>query len=143
MDDSKVLVNIQLRGRIMYDPKDCMKTMSKEILIKKGRSVGKTAIRQFQVEDWSKMDTESVNIRNFETNKTEKIVFHTRQCRPAQQVINITKESYNYMISSECPEKMSQSLWKSMSKKQRLEYHLNLTAEALGGKLLSYTVFED
>lgn len=143
MDNSKVLVNIQLKGRTMYRPEDCMKTIDKEIVIKKGKSAGKTAIRQFQVEDWSKMNTESVNIRDFSTNKTEKIVFHTRQCKPARQVINISEESYNYMISSECPDRVQQSFWKNLSKKKRLEYHLNLTAEALGGKLLSYTVFED
>ena len=72
----------------------------------------------------------------------ETIHFKTRNCIPAVQNINISKESYMYMIK-ECPSFIKPKDWARMGKIKKLEAHLKDIAEAVGGTLLHYHIFED
>lgn len=72
--------------------------------------------------------------------KAQNQVFKTKD---AKQVIKLSREAYNFMISSYCPENFKSKNWSQMSKKTRLETHLKEIAEALGGKMLSYQIFDD
>lgn len=72
-----------------------------------------------------------------------KISHHSYDVKPAKQRINITMESYKYMISSECPSWMKVKDWLRMSKKARLEAHLAKTCEHFMGKSFVYEVLED
>lgn len=65
------------------------------------------------------------------------------EAKPASQHINMTEEAYKYMISSECPYWSKPKVWNNLSEKERLEAHLQRTAEGLGGKSYSYVIFED
>lgn len=65
---------------------------------------------------------------------------YSLEAKPAFQSIKITKESYNYMISKECPSWMKPKEWFKMNKTQRLEAHFQRTCEYLGGKSYSYTI---
>lgn len=85
-------------------------------------------------------DTTSPNIHKY---KGEVIKYFTRKSVPASQNINMTKEAYNYMTSSNCPHWEKPKEWKNMSKKDRLESHMRRTALDLGGTLIEYTVFND
>lgn len=79
-------------------------------------------------------------------NRKERQVIHyqTRKCRPASQSIKLCKEAYFHMIDkSACPEWMKISKWASMSKKERLESHLQRLTEHLEGTSYTYQVFED
>lgn len=96
----------------------------------------------------------------------------TRKSRTATQTISMCKEAYDYMISSEMPHgyrapknfkpytptrsrldrktkkwvdgvPLEVQAWKAASIQQRLEWHLNATAASLGGRVDSYTVFND
>lgn len=62
--------------------------------------------------------------------------------KDASQHLNISAEAYNYFISTECPEWVKPSFWKIMSKKQRLEAHLNRICQSLGGKSFTYEVLD-
>lgn len=62
---------------------------------------------------------------------------------PAYQHINITTDSYNYMVSKECPYWEKIKDWMRMSKKARLESHLLKTCEHFRGKSFTYEVLED
>ena len=92
----------------------------------------------------------------------ERIVLFTRNCKKVSQTLNMGEEAYNYFISGEVPAgfkapqgfKASQRLlkkgigftqqaWLATPPQQRLMWHLNRTCEALGGTLLSYTIFDD
>lgn len=74
----------------------------------------------------------------------ETIHYQTRKCRPASQSIRLCKEAYLHMIdSSACPEWVKKSAWVSMSKKERLESHLQRLTEHLKGISYTYKVFDD
>ena len=80
-------------------------------------------------------------------NKINKhtITYSTPKAEDVIQVLNMNKEAYKYMTSNETPSFMLNNSrdWKNMSKKKKLEMHLNETAKSLGGKLLFYHVFDD
>lgn len=62
----------------------------------------------------------------------------------AKQVINMSKDAYDYMVSNEMPEWFHNKFkWNTMSKKQRLIEHLQRTCDHLRGKSYSYTIYED
>ena len=104
--------------------------------------------------------------------ETETLTYYTRKNREVKQSINMYQEAYDYMISSEMPYgyrapknfkpymptrsrldrktkkwvegvPLEVQAWKAASIQQRLEWHLNATAASLGGKVDSYTVFND
>lgn len=79
--------------------------------------------------------------------KKEPLKFKTRKCATAQQVIKMTDDAYNYMISQACPEWFIPfggiSKWKKLSKKERLEAHLERVCQSLKGISYTYAVFGD
>lgn len=82
-----------------------------------------------------------VKISEVEVSKKLKDkVFKTKD---AKQVIKLSREAYNFMTSNYCPENFKSKNWSQMGKKARLETHLKEIAEALGGKMLSYQIFEN
>ena len=142
-NEIKVSLNIILPGRVMLSKDECLKTTQKEI-IKKNNKTGKSykKIITEVVEDLSKMDKDTIRVtdngKNYET-----LTVYTRKCKPATQSINLYKDTYDYMVSKECPEWSKVSVWNQMGKKAKLEAHLKKIAEHLGGKLESYQIFED
>lgn len=79
--------------------------------------------------------------------KREPLEFKTRKCIPAQQVLKMSEEAYDYMISSSCPDwylmRGGISKWKKLSPKERLELHLDRTCKSLGGISYTYAIFGD
>ena len=73
--------------------------------------------------------------------------FKTRKCIKAQQVIKMTDEAYEYMTSIACPEWFitfgGVAKWRKLSKKDRLEFHLDRLCKSMGGESFSYAVFGD
>lgn len=59
-----------------------------------------------------------------------------------QQTIKLTQDAYDYMTSSEQPY-WFKGPWKIMSKKQRLEAHLQRACEDRRGTSYTYSVLED
>ena len=97
-----------------------------------------------KVEDWDKMEKHSMRVTDEGGTNPEIITFHTRKCKPAMQSLNMGKEAYEYMIDkNSCPSWSKPSKWAAMSKKERLEAHLQRTVEHLGGTSYTYQVFED
>lgn len=142
-NEIKVSLNITLQGRVLLSKDECLKITQKEI-IKKNRKTGKSykKIIEEQVEDLSKMDKSTINVSENGKN-VEVLTIYTRKCKPATQSINLCKDTYDYMVSKECPEWSKATIWNQMGKKARLEAHLKNIAEHLGGKLQSYQVFDD
>lgn len=65
------------------------------------------------------------------------------EAKPASMHINIGVDSYNYMISRECPSWIRIKMWNAMSPIQRLEAHLNRICEHFMGKSFTYMVLDD
>lgn len=141
-NEIKVSLNIILQGRVLLSKAECLKTTQKEITRKRKNGQSYKKVIDVQVEDPDKMDKDTIRVtdngKNYET-----LTVYTRKCKPATQSINLYKDTYDYMVSKECPEWCKVSMWNQMGKKARLEAHLKQIAEHLGGELLSYQVFED
>ena len=56
----------------------------------------------------------------------------------------MNKEAYEYMTDkNSCPSWSKPGKWNSMSKKERLESHLQMITEHLDGISFTYQVFDD
>lgn len=125
------------------------------------------------VPDLTKYDRHNVEVdSSVERGKTETLTYYTRRSREVKQSINLYQEAYDYMISSDMPQgyhapksfkphmptrsrldrktkkwvdgvPLEVQAWRAATPQQRLEWHLNAIAASLGGRLDSYTVFND
>lgn len=125
MNVTKLTANIELPGSVMFGKEACQK--SPKELTEYNCLIAEDRIRKGRKTEYKK----------------EKLTFFTRKCVSALQVINMSEEAYQYMISNEVPSFSNRSTWMKMSKEQRLVAHLNETAAYLGGKLASYCVYPD
>lgn len=139
MSEIKLSLSIELRGGTMFSKEECLKTTHK--VIEKKTKAGKIEVK---VEDWDKMEKHSMRVTDKNGTNPEIITFHTRKCKSATQSLNMSKEAYEYMIDKDsCPSWSKPGKWAAMSKKERLEAHLQRTVEHLGGVSYTYQVFED
>lgn len=88
---------------------------------------------------------------NLHTNYTMKIFgkkvvtlnWKERVSKLATQRINLSVEAYYHMTDSQaCPTWHRNREWLQMSRRKRLESHLNMIAEDLHGVLNEYEIFE-
>ena len=144
MIDLKLNLSIELPGSTMLSKEECLKTTHKVIekKTKAGKIYKKTI--EVKVEDWDKMERHTMRVADKNNTNPEIITFYTRKCKPTKQSLNISKEAYEYMIDKDsCPSGSKPGKWATMSKKERLEAHLQRTVEHLGGMSYTYQVFED
>lgn len=144
MNEIKLSLSIELQGSTMFSKEECLKTTRKVIekKTKAGKIYKKTI--EVKVEDWDKVEKHSMRVANMNGTNPEIITFHTRKCKPATQSLKMSKEAYEYMIDKDsCPSWSKPGKWAAMSKKERLEAHLQRTVEYLGGTSYTYQVFED
>lgn len=140
MSEIKLSLSIELRGSTMLSKEECLKTTQKTITTKNGRKGTVTKV----VEDWDKMEKHSMRVTDNNGTNPEIITFHTRKCKSATQSLNMSKEAYEYMIDKDSrPSWFKPGKWAAMSKKERLEAHLQRIVEHLGGVSYTYQVFED
>lgn len=140
MSEIKLSLSIVLQGSTMFSKEECLKTTQETITTKNGRKRTVTKV----VEDWDKMEKHTLEVTDAEGNNQNIITFHTRKNKPATQSLNINKESYEYMTNKDsCPLYFKPSKWAAMSKKERLEAHLQRIVEHFGGVSYTYQVFED
>lgn len=144
MSEIKLSLSVELQGRTMFSKEECLKTTQK--VVEKKTKTGKVYKKTFeiQVENWDKMSRHTMQVTGPNNSSPETITFHTRKTKPATQSLNMSKEAYEYMIDKHsCPSWSKPSKWTAMSKKERLEAHLQRTVEHLGGVSYTYQVFED
>lgn len=125
MNEIKVSVSIVLQGSTLFTQEEA-ETLEKE-----------------QPKSGFEKHTQVVeNPKNRKDRET--IHYQTRRCRPASQSVKLCKEAYLHMIDkSACPEWEKMNKWATMSKKERLESHLQRLTEHLGGLSYTYKMFED
>lgn len=76
--------------------------------------------------------------------KKETLHVHIRKCKQAQQVTNISRQAYEYMISENArPKGITPGHWKKLSLKERLEVGLKEICESYGGISYTYVVLKD
>lgn len=154
MTDIKISLTIELPGSTMVSRTDALKTVKVKKRNKNGKPIldknGNPIIVEQIVEDYSKNDYHELRITDDKGKLSDIVGYFTRKCKPAYQAINLSREAYEYFISKEKPfnfrtdeNKHPERVWKQMTEIQRLEWHLNTYAEAMGGILIDYKVFDD
>lgn len=133
MADAKLSVTIELQGSTIITSQEC----------EENPDPLKNFDRNFMVLSTRCYDKKTKKF----CNKKEPLVFYTSKCIPAHQVIKMSNEAYESMISTTCPEWfMPQggiNKWKRLTPEQRLEAHLDRTCKSLKGKSYSYVIFGD
>ena len=142
MDTSiKVNLSIVLPGSTMLSEQECSKQL-KDTIIKKGKKkiITKTVYNK-------ENNTENRIFLDYKDNDgirhREPLFFMTRNTIPCKKSINISKEAYDYMVSTECPawEKMGE--WKQLSRIKRLTSHMQRICDNEGGISFEFQIFED
>lgn len=135
MIDIKVRLNILVPGAVMYSEQSCSKN-------DKGKKV--------VLEEMTEPGHVSFLTKNAEGKMVrQRIDFRTRKCIPARQVLNMSTDAYEYMISKSVPEWFrvptgnAKAIWEKMSETERLEKHLERTAAHFQGTVENYQVIDD
>lgn len=124
MNEIKVSVSIVLQGSILFTQEEA-ETLEKE-------------------QSGSGFDNQTQVVENLNGKGGRVVHYKTRKCRPACQSIKLCKEAYLYMIDrNSCPEWEKTKKWAAMSKKERLESHLQRLTEHFRGTSYTYKIFED
>lgn len=121
----KVNLTIELKGATMISEKESLR-YSKQL--------------DKEVPDWEKNDISQIELQDGKNTKTYKVF--TRKTIPARQVIQLSEDTYNYMVGNEKTRENKDLNWSNMSAKQRLIWHCNQIAEALGGKVINISVID-
>ena len=91
----------------------------------------------------------------YNTHKQETVAFYcnrqrhiieiwVRKGKPATQKLNLCKEAYDYMISSESYAGIAtKNDWNHYSKTKKLKLHLMEIAQSINAKLLDFAVLDD
>lgn len=74
-------------------------------------------------------------------NKVDKTIWLKKRI-PAYQSINISRDAFDYMVKNAI-EGYGTKAYIKLSIDKRVELHLTELAKALGGKIASFTIFED
>ena len=143
MTSTKLSLSILLPGSTMFSEEESSKQLIKPVKNKSGKVVrkkGKVLTTTITVPDFDKHD--SFTLRVEQKGKTpEQIRVFTRKSRPARQVINMSEEAYQYMISKEQPAEFK-GTWNSLTIYQKLLWHCNRIAASLGGTVENFQVLD-
>lgn len=120
MFNIKVRLTYTLPGRVLVSPQECGEQLTemRSFVLKEGKALRRYSYRE-------------------------------RLLRRVVATSAICEEAYRDYVSDHCPSWFRskaghpKKVWKGMSKKDRLEAHLKVQAESMGGVLQSYEVFEE
>lgn len=152
MTDIKLSLSITLPGGVMYSQQEALKKLRKPVRNKKGKIVkkqGKAVLCDVWVPDFTKNDVTEMTLRtsseeNPNVPQDTKLTVYTRKSKPAKQVINMTQEAYDNMLSKEAPYNYRGEfgLWKTLSKNQKIKWHCMQIAKSVGGEFDSFQVLD-
>ena len=127
----------------MYSEEESSKQLTKPVVGKNGKIVrknGKVVTKTVRVPDFDKNDSFTLKLE--EKGKVSQVNILVRKSKPARQIINMSEEAYQNMVSQFPPEGHTARAWNSLNKNQKLKWHCEQIAEQLGGKLESFKVFD-
>ena len=149
MTDIKVSLTIALPGSTMVSKEASLEYAKRPVYSKKtGKQVykhGQPLYDIVEVENPKMHDLNTLLLTNSKGKVVDKLHFYTRKCIPAKKVTHICKEAYLYMISTECPPQFRgpKRQWLKMQEYDRLLWHLDNYAQAFGGKVIDFVIYDD
>lgn len=147
MSEAKLRVSITLPGGVMYTRQLCLKTSEETIK-------GKKVKREVPIEGMCEHTHLAVPHIDPKTGKrfTGHYDIYVPKSKPANQVITMTKDAYDYFVSSAAPawfrvagknRNQTQDIWKKLPEEERIRVHLNRVAESFGGELADFQILDD
>lgn len=137
-------LSIILPGSVMFSKEESLKQLKKPVKNKAGKVVtknGKPVYKKQEVPDFDKHESFELRFSEGKGKKVETYKVFVRKNKPAKEVVNITIEGYNYMVSNETPYGYM-GKWDRLTENQKLWWHGQRIAEQLGGILEGFQVFE-
>lgn len=142
MTDIKLSLTIILPGRVMFSQEESLKELKKPLRNSKGKIIkkrGRIVYKTVKVPAFDKNDTFTLALG---PDKEETTVF-VRKTRPVKQIINMTEEAYESMLSKFPPNNYRGKVrWESLSKNQKIKWHCMQIAAHLGGTFGSFQVLD-
>ena len=143
MDTSiKVNLSIVLQGSTMLSEQEFSKQLIEYKYNKRTKKKEKVVTLAYDM-DKTTPNRLFLDYKDESGRHKEPIYFLTRNTIPCMKFINISKEAYNYMVSSECPEWAKAGEWKQLSRIKRLTQHMQRICENEGGISFEFQIFDD
>lgn len=143
MDNIKLSLSIVLPGRTLWSREESLKPLLKVQFNKNGKPIkdkdGNVVRKEKLCEDYAKHDSFTVEASDGKTTESIKVL--TRKCKPAKQVINLTQEAYDEMVSNTKPYGFKGN-WQQLSRNQKLKWHCDQIASSIGGTVENFQVME-
>lgn len=120
MSEIKVNLSLTLPGRVMMSPQRCG-------------------------ENPENYDHFTIKVKkSLNSKRTSTVHVATRKSKAAKQNIKLSKEAFESMTSSaNCPIPGLQKVWDNLTRNQRLQYHCEQIAKALGAIGFTFEVLND
>ena len=143
MSTSKIRLSIILPGSVLLSQEETCKLQTRPVKNASGNPKvenGKVVTEEVLVPDRSKFN--QFEMRIMDKGKPETLKVSVRKSRPATQVISLSEEAYDYFTDPMAVPYKFKGVWKSLTANQRVQWHCQQIAEAMGGRLDSFVVLD-
>ena len=141
MTTTKIRLSIVLPGSTLLSQEETCKLQTVTVKTESGHPKikdGKIVTEEVLVPDHRKFD--HFQIKVMDKGRPETIKVSTRKSKPATQVISICEEAYREFINPNAMPYKYKGVWSALTDNQRIMWHCQQIAEAMGGKLESFVV---
>lgn len=143
MSTSKIRLTIALQGGVLLSQEETCKLQDVVVKTESGKPKikdGKVVTEPTLLPDKHKFD--HFEIKVMEGTRPEIIKVATRKCKPALQVINLSEEAYREFINPAIMPYKFKGVWKALTENQRVQWHCEQIANAMGGTLKSFVILD-
>lgn len=143
MSTTKIRLSIVLPGGTLLSQEEACKPQNVAVKTESGHPKvkdGKVVTETVLVPDKSKYD--HFEIKVMDKGRPETLKVSTRKCKPATQVISLSEEAYDEFTNPNTIPYKYKGVWRSLTKNQRVQWHCQQIAEAMGGRLESFVVLD-
>ena len=143
MSTSKIRLSITLPGSVLLSQEETCKLQDVVVKTQSGKPMvkdGKIVTQPTLLPDKHKFNHFEVKV--MDRGKPEVLKVATRKCKPATQVISLSEEAYEHFIDASVMPYKFKGAWKALTNNQRIQWHCEQIAEAMGGRLDSFVVLD-
>lgn len=143
MSTTKIRLSIVLPGRTLLSQEETCKLQDVVVKTQSGKPMvkdGKIVTQPTLLPDKHKFN--HFELKVVDRGKPEVLKVATRKCKPATQVISLSEEAYDNFIDPLFTPYKFKGVWKNLSKNQRILWHCQQIAEAMGGRFDSFVVLD-
>lgn len=134
MTTTKIRLSIALPGGVLYSQEESCKLQ--QPVVKNGNTIKEATL----IPDKSKH--KEFEVRLMDRGKPVSMKVSVRKSKPATQVINLCEEAYEEFINPNIIPYKYKGVWRGLTNNQRVQWHCQQIAEAMGGTLESFVVLD-